>query len=171
MKYIWTIKIVRKKESNILKGMQEQQQIIWHQVCPYTEALDKQIMIDNSNNEAAFKLNIHNLNIMHSFPTILRPFFTLGIIRNQANFLSTSLNNANAGKISDKKNSIAIAGRTNGRKNTIPVESDISNKEAKKLKKNINFVVANEEAGESNNNTKVDLKIQLEENAKVGSKI
>lgn len=44
-----------KKKSSIFKVMQEQQQIIWYQVCACREILNEPIMIDDSDNKKALE--------------------------------------------------------------------------------------------------------------------
>lgn len=55
LKYIQTLKVAQKKESSIIKIMQEQQQTIWYKVYLCSKALDKPIIIDNFDNEVVFK--------------------------------------------------------------------------------------------------------------------
>lgn len=108
---------------------------------------------------------------MHYSPTILRPFSILCVAINQASSPSVGPNDIDVSKTSGGENTIAIAGRTNGGGNAVVMESDIRNKGAGEPKKGVNFVIRNEEVGESNGDVKIGLEVQPQGDVKVGFKV
>ena len=159
LKYIQTLNVTQKKESSIVKDVQEQQRKIWPQVCTCTEVLDKPIMIHNSDNKVAPKWVIQNPVIVHSFLTIFGPFSILVMARNQVSSPSVGPNHVNIGKTSGEENTVAIAEGTSGGGNANAVKFDIKNERAGGPKRGVNSIVRDKRVEGLNRDTKVGLDI------------
>ena len=96
---------------------------------------------------------------MHSSPTIPRPFFTLGIVTNQAGSPSVDPNDVHVGKTSGGENTISVTRRTSDGGNTVAIEFNIRNEGVGEPKRDIDSIVRNEGAGESNGDTKIGLEV------------
>ena len=94
-------------------------------------------MISDSNNKIAFELANLNPDIVYFSSIILGLSSTLGIMTNQADFLSVSLNDASIGNTSTGENIATAVRKTSGRKNPITMESDTRNKRVGELKEDI----------------------------------